>query len=377
MPRAQLTDSYKGGEQVEQFDSLKLTTDEYARMLIASDEGWWEYVHSMRAPVIADDNMPVIVTKTRKDKSTYPDYDMGFVGQRICLGDPSVVEKQKMDADRCPACASAARGIAGMEPVRRFAVPVLRYTTKNKRTTDLQNPPSATILVWKLTQRMYNSLMDVKREIRELLDLPADQAIPLRAADIVVFCEDGDWQRILFKAPMRPAYRHPEVGQVIKVLWGDESNRPTDAQLKAACGRDGDREYMAVDVKQVEERWATAERYGKDGTRRPDPAGTGAVSSSQDLAVGIDDLLGDTPGADPLAGHPGGLDEFAPRTAPAPAVVTDPFSDASFGAPAAAPAAAAVADPFGDGPPAAAPAAAPVPAAVGAGAVQSFDDILA
>lgn len=382
MPRAQLTETLKSSGQVDQFEALKLVTGEWARLLVPGkvdeETGWWEWVHAMRAPVLDDADMPIIVDKPRKDGSTYPDYSTRFVGQRICLGDPGIVESKGFDPDRCPACAAAQRGVKGMEPERRFAVPVIRYKTRDnsKRgggSVDLQSPEQAEILVWKLTQRMYNALMDCKNEIRELLEIPADQKFSLQAADLVVYCEDGGFQRVVFKAPKRPAYRQDQaVAQLVNKLWSNIDNRPTDAQLKAACGRVGDREYMLIDVEATEHAWRCAERVGKDGTRRAD-AGDGPVAGpgDKDLGEQLDDLLG----GDSLANHPGGLDEFAPR----PGAATAPVEDDIFGetVPAAAATqepvpAAPLADPLVDDVPA------PAAASNGSGKpVQSFDDILA
>jgi hypothetical protein len=326
----------------------------------------------MRAPVLDDEDMPVMEDKKRRDGSSAgTGYFMGFVGQRICLGDPAVIEDKKMDPARCPACASAARGTVGMTPERRFAVPVIRYKCKKRNGTDLPATPGGDVLVWKMNQKLYNELVKENRAaIRELLEIPEGTEFPLRVADLAVFCENGDFSRIVFKPPMRPAWNDPREPERsaryaawVKEVKNDESLWPTDEQLQAACGRDGDREYMNRDVMSVEDRWRKAERAGKDGARRD---GDGPVSNGQgqpDLEKDLDGLLAD---------HPGGLDEFASKPGPAP-VVDDPFAEDS--APAAKPAAAEppAKDPFAED--ALVPAAASATAG-GNGKVQSFDDIM-
>jgi hypothetical protein len=359
-----LTEEHKTGGLVDQFDYLKFTENgEWARLLIVGDY-WWEWSHLMRAPVIAD-GRPVIVDKPAKSGGTYPDYNFGFVGQRICYGDPAVLKDKRLDPDRCPACRSAQNGTQGMTPERRFAFPVIRYKTK-RGGVELQSPVGGDLLIWKLSQRMYNDLMAQKAEIRELLEIPADQEVRLSAADIVLQCRSKDFQGADFKSPRRPAHAHPEVAAFVRALWGDESNRPTEAQMKAACGRDNDedsRHWMEQDVAQVEERWAIASRFGKNGAPLADPTGAGPVSGGQqDLGQSLNGLLEDTVG---------GLDEFASKGAPASAVADDPFG----GSPAPASAPAVVDDPFGEAP--AAPAQTPTAASQPAGgASQSFDDIL-
>src|SRR5580692_10623347 len=128
MPRTSVSETNRSNDQPDQFPKLKLKTGEVARLLVVDDENaWMEWVHSMRAPVIGENGKAVMTNKKRKNGDLYEDYDMGFVGQRICLGDPSVVEDKEVDPARCPACQAAADGIQDMKPVRRFAVPVIRY----------------------------------------------------------------------------------------------------------------------------------------------------------------------------------------------------------------------------------------------------------
>jgi hypothetical protein len=366
MGRTSITETNRSSDQPDQFPRLKLKTGEVARVLVPDDENaWMEWVHSMRAPIIGDDGAAVMTTKKRKNGDLYEDYDYGFVGQRICLGDSSVVEDKGVDPARCPACQAAADGIQDMTPVRRFAVPIIRYKAmKPSAAAPLQNPPSAEILVWGLTQRMYNKLLDVKPEIQDLLEIPDGQSFHLRAADIVIECEDGDWQRLNFRAPLRPAHANAKVGELVRELWGNAENRPTDEQLQAACGRAGDRAYMVIDVDDVRNRWRKAEGGGAS-----DPTGGGSLTEGLDQLA--DDLLG--PATDPLADHPGGTAEFAKpedRAAVAAAEAADPFAEAP--AP-AAPARQAPDDLFGDAP---APAPAPAAANGSAAKVQSFDDIL-
>jgi hypothetical protein len=365
MPKARLSDDYKDTANEEQFPAMKLETGEYARFTIPNeDEIWWEYVHSIRAPVINEDGSPVIEDKKRKDGTVWgQDFALTFVGQRICLGDYAVIEGtgKGLDPDRCPACASAARGTRDMLPSRRFAVPVIKYTPRRRSGTEIQDPPGAALFILKLTQKMYNALMENKGAIRELLDLGPDAEISLKQADLVLYCEDGGFQRLTFKPPMRPAYRDQQVFALIGALWANEANRPTDNQMKSACGRfgPGDREYMTRDVSDAERRWRQAETWG---TARQDPTGSGPVSgAAPDLDKTLDEML---------AEHPGGSEEFmspAQRAEKAADAAGDPFA-APAAAPAAAPPAAPADDPFAGGAPAQ-PAS-----AAGAGAPEMPDD---
>jgi hypothetical protein len=385
MPRASLTESYRTGQQVDQFASLTLKTGEFARLLIPGnrDDVWYEWVHAFRAPYFDDETgKPAMEQKKRKDGSVYKEvYATSFVGGQICLGDPSVIEGSGngLDPARCPACASAAKGTRGMAPDRRWAVPVIRYKCVSRGSTELQTPPTAEILVWSMTQKQFNSLLDVRPEIRNLFDLPPDQDFEWRIADVVVWCEDENFKRHLFKSPLRPAYgknapQGGKVAELVRDLWGTVANRPTDAQLRAACGREPDREFMTTDVETVEAAWRKVDRY-EAGDQVVDPIGSGPVSGNDAKSLD-EDLTG------LLEDHPGGLAEFAAK----PAAVDDPFAEDA----APAPAAASVDDPFAEAPAQAAtgqpgaqqdaadPFGDPVPAAAGASpkATQSFEDLM-
>jgi hypothetical protein len=379
MPRASLDENFRTGQQVDQFASLTLKTGEYARLLIpgSKDDAWYEWVHAFRAPYFDEDTgRPVMEDKKRKDGTVYKQvYATTFVGGQICLGDPSVIEGSGngLDPARCPACASAAKGTRDMAPDRRWAVPVIRYKCVSRGSIELQTPPTAEILVWSMTQRQFNALLDVRPEIRNLFDLPPDQDFEWRIADVVVWCEDENFKRNLFKAPLRPAYgknapQGAKVAELVKELWGTVANRPTVAQLRAACGREPDRDFMTTDVETVETAWRRVERF-ESGVPAVVPAGNGPLSGGVDapLEKQLDDLLGENPGDDPLAG----LSEFAPKqdaSASSSAAEADdifgdaPASQSASPVPAAGP-------PAGD--------AALVPAGTAAGKVQSFDDILA
>ena len=383
MPRASLDEKFRTGQQVDAFASLVLKTGEYARLLIPGnkDDVWYEWVHVFRAPYFDEDTgRPAMEDKKRKDGSVYKQvYGTTFVGGQICLGDPSVIEGSGngLDPARCPACASAARGTRGMAPDRRWAVPVIRYKCTSRGSTELQTPPTAEILVWSLTQKQFNALLDVRPEIRNLFDLPAGHDFEWRIADVVVFCEDENFKRFLFKSPLRPAYgknapQGAKVGELVKDLWGTVANRPTDEQLRAACGRAPDREFMATDVETVEMAWRKVDRF--ESGAPADPADSGPLSGNGDkpLDEQLDDLLAD----DPLAEHPGGLEEFAPRESPADALDTDDiFGESSPAVPATQESAPSSppADPLAED----APVPAGVAASNGSGQVQSFTDILA
>jgi hypothetical protein len=383
MPRASLgAGEYRDDVQVERFDSVQLDKGEVARYWLpfpdpgadSDDVGWMEWVHTIRGPIFDEAGAPLMGQK--ETKNGFKDvYKTDFIGRRICLGSQEAfAENGGLDPERCPACAAVremlAEGITDaldMKPQRRFAYPVISYEMASKKddSARLRTPPNAKILVFSMSQWTYNKLDGLRGKIAELLEKPADE-VDLHMVDIAAMCENT------FKVPtslwpVRRAWSQPtDLGKAVKscvqALWGNLENRPTDAQLRAACGREPDLEWMAKDMEDAADRWRRARDWGKH------PAGRGPVSGGASAQEQLDSLLASDapPDDDPLAGHPGGLAEFAPAGQQARvAEAEDLFA-------AAEPAQAAVPD---DADLVGQPAASPAPAA-SKGAVSAFAAIL-
>ncbi|MGA9606980.1 MAG: hypothetical protein WBR21_08150, partial [Rouxiella badensis] len=123
MAYKEVDETYRG-DGADLFEKLRFTdTGEVARFMIAAHENKHlnqEWVHTIRAPVL-EHGIPVMVDKKRKDGSVFgQDYSTRFVGKRLCLGDPDVLEDKGMDPNMCPACAAAKRGVRDMRPERRY-----------------------------------------------------------------------------------------------------------------------------------------------------------------------------------------------------------------------------------------------------------------
>jgi hypothetical protein len=353
MPRASLSaGAYNESSQVDKHPAVELNKGDQQRFWIPDERaGWMEYTHTIKAPAF-DEKGKSIITQ-RPVRNGFKDvYETDFIGRPICLGDPDVIGKQKMDWDNCPVCAGVKRmldnGIGDavdLLPQRRYAVKVIRYDTVNRASAaKLSNPPQARLLVWGLSQWVWEKLDKVRVNIIEVMNLECEpKDVNLRQADIAVSCKTA------FKTPdeitaMRPAIRAEVVKNMVKAVWGNPENHPTDAQLRAACGREPNREWMTRDVEAAERAWEKAVHPAAAS-----PSGQGALSGGQDLLLDDDlaGLLDDTPApaADPLADHPGGTAEFASRTQPAPNEDDDLFGSSPAPAQAAkAPATAATPD---------------------------------
>lgn len=374
------------------FEKLELSTDEVARLIIPVDDADRVYVHTLEAPVVSGGEIKM-ETKTRKDKSTYEVIDTTFVGRRQCLGRPDVMKAHGgIDVDHCPMCAAAQElGVPELIPEPRFAVPVIRVTCTSKTSSEPQDPPGAKIYVLTLTAKQYSGMVSNFDSIRELYDWDPTHKVKPNQADIVLKCADGEWKRYEWQPPKRRCWsekKNPEMFALIRRLWGNVANRPTDEQLEAAIARPADRRWIEIDLEKVTSAWAEVRsiQRGEKGERRhQQPAETAGASADAeaDLAGALDDL----DNIDDLLGEPGagtgepdlaGLGEFAPDTTSNPV----PGSNGNGKPPAAdepglagleddvpedvereaAGAPAADEELFGDPEPAAAPAAAPAPA---------------
>lgn len=365
---------------VEPFELLSLKTNEIARLVFPTAGGECVPVHTMEARTVIDGQLHW-EEKTRKDKSKYSVPGTVFVGKRACPGDPDYMrEHGGIDPTKCPACRAAEEhGITDLIPELRYALPVIRIATTSSGSTDVMKPPNAKIYVLPLTQKQYRELSINLRGIRELYDWPPEHPVRPRDADIILFCEDGDWKRYTWRAPMRPAWsqqRNPELNAFIGALWGNPENRPTVAQLQLACARAADLRWFTVDVERVVDSYAEWRRVEKGGSAVSHGPAETAQAGAGDLGEGLDDLdalVTDTPATqDELAG----LGEFDAATTTSRAnghgKAADSGDDLVAGG---------SDDLFGD-PPAepaqeAKPAdAKPAAAAADPGDVKSFDDVL-
>ncbi len=234
--------------------------------------------------------------------------------------------KGGIDPGNCPMCAAAQElGVPELIPEPRFAIPVIRVTCTSKTSAEPQDPPGAKIYVLTLTAKQYSGLVGNFDSIRELYDWPPTHEVKPNQADIILKCADGDWKRYEWQPPKRRCWqeaKNPEMFSLIKRLWGNAANRPTDEQLEAAIARPADRRWVEIDLEKVTSAWAEVRSIQRGETperHRQQPAETaGANTGADDLAGALDDLdnidelLGDDSVAGTGSGEPDlvGLGEF-------------------------------------------------------------------
>jgi hypothetical protein len=394
MPRVSLTaGAYREGDSGDRFPTLKLDTNDVARLWVPDQSfAMREAAHTLLAPEFTPDGAVVMTTKSGKN-GTKSVFSTAYKGRRLCTGREDVLKAKMMDPDECVICALVKRladaeiGEAiNLRAQTRYALPVVRY---NCRTTKvhmpLQVPFSGQVLILGMSQWTWNRVDGVRGQMAEVLNLDSVDGIALDMTDIVVHCESGAWQKYDNIYPVRAARLHDsEQGRAVKAaiegLWAAVENRPTDADLLAACGKLAD-DWLPRDLEDVE--WAWRKAAGLIAGGGDDPTG-GDVFGGANLADGLNDLeaglFDDQPAADPLAGHPGGTAEFAPADQQAEVAAAE-AADAARVSASAATSPAEVSDSLFEETPAAQPAR--EPATVGAAAPngappksQSFQDLL-
>lgn len=295
MPRTSIAQENVRNDSTDRFPRLKLETNEVAIFCLFQPP-WMEWVHELRAIKI-EGGVAKKETKTRRDKSTYEDYEYEFVGRPVCLGDSSILANEGSDKTNCPACRD------GNTPTQRYAANIIRYALNGQG--DPRDPFGADILVWSFTARMFGELFQLQK---------GAQGGDLSMVDLRLVCEDGFWQRNKLYIHGQQAWCREEknFGNVSALLQ-TPGNLATDDQLAEACGRRRTRDQIQLDLDRIAGAARQAAQAGNQGSL-------------------TDNLNGIMPQAGQQTGW-GGLPQQAPQQVPqqaqmasAPSQGSDPFA---------------------------------------------------
>ncbi len=245
------------------FPKLKLEKDERARIVCIEDPEF-AFVHNIKAPKIVNGKAET-ETAERKDKSTYTRQVMDFISRPICLGDLGILQDKGSDPQNCPACAEAMTSESVDAPTRRFAMHVIKYSTK-PGSFDLVNPFSVQVLVWAFTDKIFNTLTDFVTEWG-----------PLYKHDLKLGpCKEKTFQQFEIVIANSAAWLEDETRKTL-VKETLEGNKAKD--LVAFCGKPTERRWLESDLDKVRARWRVANGIGD------------AEEESAGLQVGLDELL--------------------------------------------------------------------------------------
>jgi len=244
MPRVTFEEENRVAVTNYDYPKLKLKNGERARILVGLENPVMEFVHTLRKPQIIN-GVPQMETKERKDKSTYEDYKTDFITKAICLGDAEILKTVGADPKNCPMC-KLAKDFPdyAQEPQRRYAMHIIRYRTK-AGTTNLQTPYSVEVLVWGFADKVFNKLIDAKKEWTDL-----------RKHDLLLGpCTSENFQQfdIAVASNVEWLLDPTKERQKTTALSFKENQIP---DLSIACGSPKQPQWIAQDIAAVMEAWA-------------------------------------------------------------------------------------------------------------------------
>lgn len=283
MPRVSFQEENKNSNNID-WTKLKLTLvkDECVRVVCVEDPET-EYVHQLRAPKIVN-GVPQMAEFKRKDGSVYEDYEMDFIGRPLCLGDWATLEDSGSDPENCPICAMAKNTDFVDKPQRRYAMNVLRYSTK-PGSFAITTPFGVSVVVWTFTDKIFNKLTDFQTEWG-----------PLTEHDLLLGpCNNPTYQQYDIAIAKVAEYAADDARKQQAALTFKENQI---ADLSVFCGRRQERRWIEDDLTTVTNRWKLA--------RGGQVAATDHAASAASLTAGFSDLL----------------DSVTPTKAPAPAEVS-------------------------------------------------------
>lgn len=239
MPKVTFSSENKVKTSNYDYPKLRLDKDEKALLVLLEDPEV-EYVHTLRKPKL-ENGKPVMITKPRKDKTTYETYDLQFISRPLCKGDFTILQDKGLDPKNCPMCALAAENSEYTEaPQRRYAMNVIRYRTKGSG-YDLINPFSVELLVWSFTDRYFNQLIDFKEEWGDL-----------RAHDLKVECTNKDFQNFDIQVASKAQWAADKERQkIVKETF--KENRLEDISI--AIGQNKEDKWVKEDIESIREAW--------------------------------------------------------------------------------------------------------------------------
>lgn len=297
MPRIPYQEEFGGGGGAK-FPTVKLVANQRIR-LVCPENPFSELVHRIEAPQFQNGE-PLMKRRDAKDPTSPLVYDAQWLGNPICLGDPDVVKAEGgLDVQGCITCAVSKEmnGEGVLPPLRRYSMNVVEYMTNTDGS--LVQPFGVRILIWAFTAKIFDKIIAIKNEFGDL-----------SGVDLILGPVEGPL--VFQRYPITTgngcvARSSADTFRVVQTAWTSPGNRATDEQLKAACGKPVQLQYLTRDLDTAKQRWAMAKAAG--GPLQPGmTVGGNGQLPQQSLQGGFDSILG---GGQP---QPGGA--FAAAAAP-------------------------------------------------------------
>lgn len=295
MPRITFTTEVGPAKSGSAFPKLRLADGETAR-IVCLEEPVMAYVHTLEKPQIRN-GQAVMEEKKRKDGTPYTKNAMKYVSSFLCLGDDDVMSERGVDPDNCPACKASTRSDEVKAPKPKYAMNVLRYTTK-PGSPEPSSPFNVQVEAWVFSNQQFSA-------IRKL----ALEGWKLQEHDLVLGpCQDETYQRFEIVLSQRAAWMESEDNKKRSVNTFKE-NKAAAEELETLCARRVERRFIEQDLEQVHEAWLqlsgvpsgpvdkilqtadTVDVSSEVASSVSTPSNAASPSSSTDLTLDFDALM--------------------------------------------------------------------------------------
>lgn len=140
---------------------LMLDKDEQARICFLENAPYSLFIHNFEKVTTDPQGNPVIKQDQWPDGSPREVVVTEFAGKFRCLGDEDEVQRTGADPENCPACRAHIQNPNAVKaPTKRILGRVLKYGTKEGSFAP-SKPFSATLLVWDLTEKRFDSVNEI------------------------------------------------------------------------------------------------------------------------------------------------------------------------------------------------------------------------
>lgn len=241
MPRISFTQEVGPAKSGSAFPKLKLADGEMAR-IVCLEEPVMAYVHTLEKPQIRN-GQAVMEEKKRKDGTPYTKNAMKYVSSFLCLGDEDVMSERGVDPDNCPACKASTRSDEVKAPKPKYAMNILRYTTK-PGTGEVAATFNVQVEAWVFSNQQFS-------QIRKL----AMEGWKLQEHDLVLGpCQDETYQRFEIVLSQLAVWMSSDENKK-RALTIFKENKASIEELELLCARRVERKYIEQDLEQVRDAW--------------------------------------------------------------------------------------------------------------------------
>lgn len=140
---------------------LMLDKDEQARICFLENAPFSVFIHNFEKVTTDPQGKPMIKQDQWPDGTPREVVVTEFAGKFRCLGDEEEVQRTGADPENCPACRAHIQNPNAVKaPTKRILGRVLKYSTKEGSFAPAK-PFSATLLVWDLTEKRFDSVNEI------------------------------------------------------------------------------------------------------------------------------------------------------------------------------------------------------------------------